>query len=254
MYPATSQVGQVVMNQKGGRPNMSSGEMRTTGAVVVFCVYVFGVSSVIHARLETAVNAILVQLVYEQLQWCQSVIVGLLGNVFLGCIQISVGNNSRLLASKLTVVGCVLDLVGISLFVFSDSLEGQLESERDNLVIVVIAVVVCTVYLLLTRAFDALAPGINVLSNALFMTTVNWLLDLIQDTSAYLCDDGDVCDGGFRGVPAPYAPGVGCRDHHGAVRPVRGEEVCGVLGAHWTLCADSHSGSRKSDLSRKEVF
>ena len=190
-------------------------------------------SSVIHARLETAISAILVQLTSVQLQpvgavaltisvlilfgcvqaarrvampglqaqvllRCQAVIVGLLGNVFLECIQISAGSSSRLLASKLAVVGCVLvflsitmhtmrgqyNLVGISLFVFSDSLEGQLSSERNSPVVVVTAAVVCTVSPLLSRRLDALAPGLSVLSNALFMATVNWLLDLIENTSA----------------------------------------------------------------------
>jgi len=190
-------------------------------------------SSIIHARLETAVSAILVQLAYEQLQSvggtaltisilimygclqaamrlatkgfqqqlllrCRAVLIGLIGNVFLASVQISASSNSRLLASKLAVVGCVLvflsitlhsvrgqyNLVGISLFVFSDSLKGQLESERDSLVVVVIAAVVCSASPLLTRALDAFVPGLSVLSSALFMATVNWLLDLIQDTSA----------------------------------------------------------------------
>jgi len=187
-------------------------------------------SSAIHARLETAVSAILVQLAYEQmkpvgeealtisvmilygcvqaalahattglqqqvLQRYRAVFIGLLGNVFLSCIQISAVGSSRLLVSKLTVVGCVLsflsitlqgqyNLVGICLFVFSDSLQGQLESERDSLVVVVVAAVVCTTSPLLTKALDAHVPGLSVLSKALFMATVNWLLDLIQDTSA----------------------------------------------------------------------
>lgn len=190
-------------------------------------------SSAIHARLETAVSAILVQLTYEQLQpvgaealtisvlllygcvqgarrvampglqaqvllRCQAVIVGLLGNVFLECIQISAGSSSRLFASKLAVVGCVLvflsitmhsvrgqyNLVGISLFVFSDSLEGQLRAERNSLVVVVIAAVVCTVSPRLSKKLDDLAPGLSVLPNALFMATVNWLLDMVQSTSA----------------------------------------------------------------------
>jgi hypothetical protein len=194
-------------------------------------------SSAIHGRLETAVSTILVQLTYEQLERvgaaaltisvlilyacvqaamrftangfqqqllmrCRAVFTGLLGNIFLSCIQISargVGPNStRLLLSKLAVVACVLlflgillqpvrgkfNLVGICLFVFSDSLEGQLESERDTLIVVVVAAFVCTASPLVTKELDARVPGLSVLSSALFMATVNWLLDLIADTSA----------------------------------------------------------------------
>jgi hypothetical protein len=194
-------------------------------------------SSAIHARLETAVSTILVQLAYEQLQRlgaaaltisilifyacvqaamsatanrfqqqllmrCLAVFTGLLGNVFLSCMQISARgtdvNSTRLLLSKLAVVACVLvflgivlqpvrgkfNLVGICLFVFSDSLQGQLESERDTLIVVVVAAVVCTASPLVTKKLDEYVLGLSVLSSALFMATVNWLLDLIADTSA----------------------------------------------------------------------
>lgn len=190
--------------------------------------------SSLHARLETAVSAILVQLTYEQLESlgeaaltisilifygcvqaatrlvgtgfqqkvllrCRGVLIGLLGNVFLTSMQFSgTSTSSHIFASKLVAVGCVLvflsialhfvkeqyNLVGICLFVFSDSLKGQLESERDSLVVVVIAAVVCTTSPLQSRALEARVPGLSVLSKALFMATVNWLLDLIQDTSA----------------------------------------------------------------------
>jgi hypothetical protein len=63
-------------------------------------------------------------------------------------------------------------------------LQGQLESARDGLVVPVVAAVVCTASPLMTAAFDAHVPGLGVLSRALFMATVNWLLDLIADTSA----------------------------------------------------------------------
>jgi len=189
-------------------------------------------SSGIHTRLETAVSTILVQLTYEQLQhvgaaamtvsiliWygcvqagrrvagagfvqqvllrSQAVLIGLLGNVFLSCIQIGAGaSSSRLLVAKLAVLSCVLvflgvvlqpvrgqfNLVGICLFVFSDSLEGQLASERDALVVVFVSAVVCAASPLVAQELDARVPGLGVLLSALFMATVNWLLDLIRDT------------------------------------------------------------------------
>jgi hypothetical protein len=192
-------------------------------------------SAVIPDRLETAVSAILVQLTYAQLQrvgtaaltisififygcvqaamrytgngfWehlllrCKAVLIGLLGTLFLECIQISSSNGAaswRVLVPRVTVVGCVLvflsislqsvqgqyNLVGICLFVFSDSLQGQIESARDGLVVPVIAAVVCIASPLLTKELDTHVPGLSVLSRALFMATVNAVLDLIQDTS-----------------------------------------------------------------------
>lgn len=192
-------------------------------------------SAVIPDRLETAVSTILVQLTYAQLQRvgaaaltisififygcvqaalryagsgfsehllqrCKGVLIGLLGNVFLECIQVSSSNgavNWRVLLPRVTVVGCVLvflsislqavrgqyNLVGICLFVFSDSLQGQIEAARDGIVVPVFAAVVCTASPLLTKELDARVPGLSVLSRALFMATVNSVLDLIQDTS-----------------------------------------------------------------------
>lgn len=192
-------------------------------------------SAVIPDRLETAVSTILVQLTYAQLQrvgaaaltisififygcvqaalryagsgfWehllqrCKAVLIGLLGNVFLECIQVSSGSgavNWRVLLPRVTVVGCVLvflsiclqsvrgqyNLVGICLFVFSDSLQGQIEAARDGIVVPVFAAVVSTASPLLTKELDARVPGLSVLSRALFMATVNSVLDLIQDTS-----------------------------------------------------------------------
>jgi hypothetical protein len=192
-------------------------------------------SAAIPDRLETAVTAILVQLTYAQLQpvgavaltisififygcvqaalrfvargfWeqllgrCKAVLIGLLGNVFLEGIQVSSGSGAaswNVLLPRVTVVGCVLvflsislqsvqgqyNLVGICLFVFSDSLQGQIEAARDGLVVPVVAVVVCIASPLLTKELDARVPGLSVLSRALFMATVNSVLDLIQDTS-----------------------------------------------------------------------
>jgi hypothetical protein len=192
-------------------------------------------SAVIPDRLETAVSTILVQLTYAQLQrlgtaaltisififygcveaalrytrngfWehllrrFKAVLIGLLGNVFLECIQVSSGSAStswRVMIPRVTVVGCVLvflsismqsvrgqyNLVGICLFVFSDSLQGQIEAARDGIVVPVVAAVVCIASPLLTKELDARVPGLSVLSRALFMATVNSVLDLIQDTS-----------------------------------------------------------------------
>ena len=198
---------------------------------------VVSMSGAIHARLETAVSTILVQLAYENLQKvdagtltisilifygcvqattrfavngfqqqlmqrCQAVVLGLLGNVFLSCIQITASgatpSATRLVVPKLAVVACVLaflgvllhrvrgqfNLVGICLFVFSDSLKGQLESNRDSLVVVVVSAVVCAASPLLAKELEARVAGLSVLSSALFMATVNWLLDLTEDTSA----------------------------------------------------------------------
>jgi hypothetical protein len=133
---------------------------------------------------------------------CKVVLIGLLGNVFLEGLQISSGvgarSSLRLLLPKLAAVGAVLvflgialrpvqgqyNLVGICLFVFSDSLQGQLEAVQDGLVVPVVAAVVCTASPLLAKALDARLPGLSVLSQALFMATVNVLLDLIADNSA----------------------------------------------------------------------
>jgi len=131
---------------------------------------------------------------------CNAVLIGLLGNVFLEGIQVSSGSGAtswRVLLPKVAVVGCVLvflsillqpvrgqyNLVGICLFVFSDSLQGQIEAARDGLVVPVVAAVVCIASPLLTKELDARVPGLSVLSRALFMATVNSVLDLIQDTS-----------------------------------------------------------------------
>jgi hypothetical protein len=191
-------------------------------------------SSEVRARLETAVSSILVQLAYEQLQRvgtaaltvsvlvgyvcaeaalrvardgfqqqllvrCLAVFTGLLGNAFMECIAISGGGpgGGRLLAAKLSVVGCVLvflsivlkpvstrfNFVGISLYVFSDSLQGLIAAEHDALVVVVVAVVVCSFVPFVSAALDARVPGLSVLSSALFMATVNWVLDLITGAS-----------------------------------------------------------------------
>ncbi len=190
-----------------------------------------------NARLETAVSAILVQVAYEQLRpvgaaaltisvlifyacvqaalalaaggfaaelllRCKSLVIGLLGSVFLEGLRISSGNGARssmrLLLPKLAAVGAVLvflgialrpvqgqyNLVGICLFVFSDSLQGQLEAAREGLVLPVVAALVCCAAPQLAKALDARVPGLSVLSRALFMATVNWLLDLIADTGA----------------------------------------------------------------------
>jgi hypothetical protein len=192
-------------------------------------------SAAIPDRLETAVTTILVQLTYAQLQrvgasaltisififygcvqaalryvasgfWeqllgrCKAVLIGLLGNVFLECLQISSGSGAaswRVLVPKVAVVGCVLvflsismqsvrgqyNLVGICLFVFSDSLQGQIEAARDGLVVPVVAAFVCISSPLLTKELDTCVSGLSVLSRALFMATMNSVLDLIQDTS-----------------------------------------------------------------------
>ena len=129
---------------------------------------------------------------------CQVVLVGLVGSVFLASVQISSGAAVAVLLPKLVVVGAVLvflsimlnkvqgqyNLVGICLFVFSDSIQGLLESAHDSLVVPVVAAVVCCAAPWLSRELDARVPGLSVLCRALFMATVNWLLDLIADTSA----------------------------------------------------------------------
>jgi hypothetical protein len=138
---------------------------------------------------------------WEQLlRRCQAVLIGLLGNVFLECMQVSSGGGTaswRVLLPRVAVVGCVLvflsitmqsvrgqfNLVGICLFVFSDSLQGQIEAAQDGLVVPAFAAVVCIASPLLTKELDARVPGLSVLSRALFMATVNSVLDLIQDTS-----------------------------------------------------------------------
>jgi hypothetical protein len=68
--------------------------------------------------------------------------------------------------------------------VFSDSLQVQLASEHDALVVVVVAAVVCSCLPLVSAALDAHVSGLSVLSSALFMATVNWVLDLIAGASA----------------------------------------------------------------------
>ncbi len=114
-------------------------------------------------------------------------VLGLLGNVFLACIQVSANgsepSSTRLVVPKLAVLACVLaflgillnpvrgryNFVGICLFVFSDSLKGQLESNRDSLVVVVISAVVCAASPLLAKELDTYVPGLSVLSSALFI-------------------------------------------------------------------------------------
>jgi hypothetical protein len=172
-------------------------QLRPVGAeALTISIFIFFGS--VQAALRLAVGGFWQQLLLR----CKVLLIGLLGNVFLDTMQISSGGGARssmrLLLPKLAAVGAVLvflgialrpvqgqyNLVGICLFVFSDSLQGQLESARDGLVVPVIAAVVCTASPLLTTALDKHVPGLGVLSRALFMATVNWLLDLIADTSA----------------------------------------------------------------------
>lgn len=129
---------------------------------------------------------------------CQVVLVGVVGSVFLANMQISSGGGVAALLPKLVAVGAVLvflsimlnkvqgryNLVGICLFIFSDSIQGLLESSRDGLVVPIIAAVVCSASPWLSRELDARVPGLSVLCRALFMATVNWLLDLVADTAA----------------------------------------------------------------------
>lgn len=131
------------------------------------------------------------------LRW-QVVLVGLVGSVFLASMQISSGGGVAVLLPKLVAVGAVLvflsimlnkvqgqyNLVGICLFVFSDSIQDLLESSKDGLVVPIIAAVVCSASPWLSRELDARVPGLSVLCRALFMATVNWLLDLIADMTA----------------------------------------------------------------------
>ena len=194
-------------------------------------------SAAIHARLESAVSTILVQLTYAHVRHvdvpaltisififygcvqtaaryavnafqrqlllrCKVVLIGLVGSVFLEQMQISSNeaapSSASLLIPKLAVVGCVLvflsilmhkvqgqyNLVRICLFVFSDSIQGLLESAQDSLLAPVVTAVVCIASPWLATKLDARVPGLSVLCRALFMATVNWMLDLIQDTSA----------------------------------------------------------------------
>jgi hypothetical protein len=128
----------------------------------------------------------------------QVVLIGLVGSVFLASVQISSGAAVAVLLPKLVVVGAVLvflsimlnkvqgqyNLVGICLFVFSDSIQGLLESAHDSLVVSVVSAVVCCAAPWLSQELDVRVPGLSVLCRALFMANVNWLLDLIADTSA----------------------------------------------------------------------
>lgn len=172
-------------------------QLRPVGAeALTISIFIF--YGCVQAALRVAAGGFWLQLLLR----CKVLLIGLLGNVFLESMQISSGGGARssvrLLMPKLAAVGAVLvflgialrpvqgqyNFVGICLFVFSDSLQGQLESARDGLVLPVVAAVVCTASPLLTTALDARVPGLGVLSRALFMATVNWLLDLISDTSA----------------------------------------------------------------------
>ncbi len=153
---------------------------------------------IFYACVQAAVRHTAAGFEREVLLRCQVVLVGLLGSVFLASMQISPGAAVAVLLPKLVVVGAVLvflsimlhkvqgqyNLVGICLFVFSDSIEGLLESAQDSVVVPIVAAVVCTASPWLSRELDARVPGLSVLCRALFMATVNLLLDLVQDTSA----------------------------------------------------------------------
>ena len=135
----------------------------------------------------------------------QVVLVGVLGNVLLASLQIAslrLGGvqpgTVQLLAYDVLTLSCILVFIGVSLngvkdasnfvnialFVFSDTITGVLESYRNGVIIPLVTVVVCTTSAWLTDRVDARVPGLSVLVRALFMANVNWLLDLVSDTSA----------------------------------------------------------------------
>lgn len=135
------------------------------------------------------------------LQRVQIVLVGVLGNVLLASLQIASvfeSGAAQLLMQDILTLSCVLAFVGVSLhsvkgasnfvnialFVFSDAVKGVLESGQNGAVIPLATAVVCCTSPWLSATLDARVPGLSVLVRALFMATVNWLLDLVSDTAA----------------------------------------------------------------------
>lgn len=135
----------------------------------------------------------------------QVVIVGVLGNVLLASLEIASvrldgmdAGTVQLLAQEILTISCILVFVGVSLnsvkgasnfvnvvlFVFSDAVQGVLESGQNGAVIPLVTAVVCTTSPWLSATVDARVPGLSVLVRALFMANVNWLLDLVSDTAA----------------------------------------------------------------------
>lgn len=174
-------------------------EMQGAGAstLTLACV-------VFYACLQVAVDHAAHAFHGHVLQRVQVVLVGVLGNVLLASLQISsvrLGTESgaaqRLLQDVLTL-SCILVVVGVSLhgvkgassfvnvvlFVFSDAVQGVLESGQNGAVIPLVTAVVCTTSPWLSSTADAHVPGLSVLVRALFMANVNWLLDLVSDTAA----------------------------------------------------------------------
>lgn len=168
-------------------------QLKTVGAAALtisLCIF--------YACVQAAVRHTAAGFQRQVLLRYQVVLIGLVGSVFLATVQISSGAAVAVLLPKLVVVGAVLvflsimlnkvqgqyNLVGICLFVFSDSIQGLLESANDSLVVPVVAAVVCCAAPWLSQELDARVPGLSVLCRALFMANVNWLLDLIADTSA----------------------------------------------------------------------
>ncbi len=161
--------------------------------------------AVFYAGLQVAVDHTSDAFHGHVLQRVQVVLVGVLGNVLLASLQMPAvrldgmeAGAAQLLVQNILTLSCVLAFVGVSLhgvkgassfvnvvlFVFSDALQGVLESGQNGAVIPLVTAVVCTTSPWLSAAVDARVPGLSVLVRALFMANVNWLLDLVSDTAA----------------------------------------------------------------------
>jgi hypothetical protein len=163
------------------------------------------VCSVFYVCLQVALDHVAGAFQRRILLRVQVVLVGVLGNVLLASLQIAsvrVGGAQagtvQLLAYDILTLSCILVFIGVSLnsvkdasnfvnialFVFSDTITGVLESYRNGVIIPLVSAVVCTTSAWLIGRVDARVPGLSVLVRALFMANVNWLLDLVSDTSA----------------------------------------------------------------------
>ena len=163
------------------------------------------VCSVFYVCLQVALDHVAGAFQRRILLRVQVVLVGVLGNVLLASLQISSvrldgmeAGTVQLLAHDILTLSCILvflgvslhtvkyasNFVGVVLFLFSDAVRGVLESGQNGAIIPLVTVVVCTTSPWLSATVDAHVPGLSVLVRALFMANVNWLLDLVSDTSA----------------------------------------------------------------------
>jgi hypothetical protein len=175
-------------------------ELLDTGAstLTLACV-------VLYVCLQVAADHTLDSFMRPMLVRVQVVLVGVLGNVLLASLQIASvrlegieAGTVQLLVYDILTLSCILIFVGVSLegvkgasnfvgvvlFVFSDAVQGVLESGQNGAIIPLVTVVVCITSPWLSATVDARVPGLSVLVRALFMASVNWLLDLVSDTSA----------------------------------------------------------------------